>query len=130
MLIPRLQEVSDMGCDTGSSPGDLKRDIPQLFANDDLGFDLSKIDLSAVTEGWNVKVRFPSDQASRERLHMHSRQDIGHTKKMQYRIAHLRCEIGFSIALSKKFAIAPLCFLYLADSIRSLSSLMVLSCTS
>lgn len=45
-----------MGCDTGQSPDALKQAITELFATDDVNFDLSKIDFSKVNEGWNVKV--------------------------------------------------------------------------
>jgi broad specificity phosphatase PhoE len=56
VLLPLLQEVSDMGCDTGSSPDELKEAIPNLFSEDHVKFDLSKIDFSEVKEGWNNKV--------------------------------------------------------------------------
>ncbi|KAF2792624.1 phosphoglycerate mutase-like protein [Melanomma pulvis-pyrius CBS 109.77] len=58
VLLPLLQEVSDMGCDTGQSPNALKQAIPGLFATDDVNFDLNKIDLSNVNEGWNVKTGY------------------------------------------------------------------------
>ena len=58
VLLPVLQEVGDNGSDTGiASTGDeLKEMLPELFKEDKLEFDLEKIDASAVTEGWNVKV--------------------------------------------------------------------------
>ena len=56
VLLPLLQEVSDMGCDTGSSPDELKQMIPKLFVEDHVKFDLSKIDFGELKEGWNNKV--------------------------------------------------------------------------
>jgi broad specificity phosphatase PhoE len=58
VLLPSLQEVSDMGSDTGlGDTGDeLKQLLPELFVNDKVDFDLEKIDASAVTKGWNAKV--------------------------------------------------------------------------
>jgi hypothetical protein len=58
ILIPALQEVGDVGSDTGiaDTADDLKKLLPDLFAKGDLEFDLEKIDASAVTEGWNSKV--------------------------------------------------------------------------
>ncbi|KAF1845013.1 phosphoglycerate mutase-like protein [Cucurbitaria berberidis CBS 394.84] len=57
VLLPSLQEVSATGCDTGmaDSAEDVKRLLPELFAQDELDFDYNKIDASAVTEGWNSK---------------------------------------------------------------------------
>jgi broad specificity phosphatase PhoE len=59
ILLPLVQEVSDMGCDTGSSLDELKQVIPKLFAEDHVKFDLTKIDFSEVKEGWNNKVCRP-----------------------------------------------------------------------
>lgn len=58
VLLPILQEVSNVGCDVGIAKDeeDLKQIIPELFEKDELDFDISKIDASAVTEGWNNKV--------------------------------------------------------------------------
>jgi hypothetical protein len=58
VLHPALQEVGDMGSDKGiaNSKEDLERLLPELFANDKLGFDIKKIDASGVMEGWNSKV--------------------------------------------------------------------------
>ncbi|PSN73476.1 PGAM-domain-containing protein [Corynespora cassiicola Philippines] len=55
VLEPRLQEVSSSGCDVGTSLPELKAAIPEIFADDDLPFDLSKINYDAVHEGWNNK---------------------------------------------------------------------------
>jgi broad specificity phosphatase PhoE len=62
VLLPALQEVSDMGSDTGlaDSGDELKRLLPELFANDKLDFELAKIDALAVEKGWNTKVSGPS----------------------------------------------------------------------
>jgi hypothetical protein len=58
VLLPALQEVSDMGSDTGlADTGDeLKQMLPELFANDKVDFDLEKIDALAVEKGWNSNV--------------------------------------------------------------------------
>jgi hypothetical protein len=69
VLLPPLQEVSDMGSDTGiaDTGDDLKRLLPELFASEKLDFDLEKIDAAAVTKGWNSKVshRFVSGLGGR-----------------------------------------------------------------
>ena len=58
MLLPTLQEVSNVGCDVGlaNNADDLKRILPEVFAKGELPFDYNKIDASHVTEGWNSKV--------------------------------------------------------------------------
>jgi hypothetical protein len=71
VLHPLLQEVGDMGSDTGiaDTADDLKNLLPELFAKDDLKFDIAKVDAGLVTKGWNVKVRKTSgDFDSRGRL--------------------------------------------------------------
>jgi broad specificity phosphatase PhoE len=57
VLHPALQEVGDMESDKGiaNSKEDLKRLLPELFAKDQLDFDIEKIDASGVMEGWNSK---------------------------------------------------------------------------
>ncbi|OAL53706.1 hypothetical protein IQ07DRAFT_584343 [Pyrenochaeta sp. DS3sAY3a] len=57
VLLPILQEVSNVGCDVGIAKDeeDLKQIISGLFEKDELDFDISKVDASAVTEGWNNK---------------------------------------------------------------------------
>ncbi|EUC27948.1 hypothetical protein COCVIDRAFT_37469 [Bipolaris victoriae FI3] len=57
VLLPALQEVSNIGCDVGlaDSAADLQRLLPDLFEAGEIDFDLSKIDASAVTPGWNSK---------------------------------------------------------------------------
>jgi hypothetical protein len=58
VLLPALQEVSNIGCDIGLADGaaDLQRLLPDLFAPGEIEFDISKMDASAVTAGWNSKV--------------------------------------------------------------------------
>jgi broad specificity phosphatase PhoE len=58
VLLPLLQEVSNMKSDTGmaDTAEDFKQLLPDLFSNDELDFDLGKINASAVTKGWNAKV--------------------------------------------------------------------------
>lgn len=61
VLHPSLQEVSDMGSDTGiaDTADDLKQLLPDLFAEHDLKFDIGKVDATLVTKGWNSKVGHP-----------------------------------------------------------------------
>jgi broad specificity phosphatase PhoE len=58
ILLPELQEIGDIGSDTGiaDTAEDLTKLLPELFAKDDLTFDLKKIDACAVEKGWNSKV--------------------------------------------------------------------------
>jgi hypothetical protein len=59
VLHPGLQEVADIGSDTGiaDTADDLKALLPDLFAKDDLKFDIMKVDAALVVKGWNSKVR-------------------------------------------------------------------------
>lgn len=59
MLHPGLQEVADIGSDTGiaDTAEDLLALLPELFASDDLKFDIMKVDARLVVKGWNSKVR-------------------------------------------------------------------------
>lgn len=59
VLLPPLQEVSNVGCDVGlaDTADDLKQILPTLFEDGELPFDYNKIDGSHVTKGWNSKVR-------------------------------------------------------------------------
>lgn len=57
VLLPLLQEVSNIGCDVGiaDTAADVTRLLPELFKDGELEFDINKIDPSAVTKGWNSK---------------------------------------------------------------------------
>ncbi|KAF1352635.1 phosphoglycerate mutase family protein-like protein [Lizonia empirigonia] len=57
VLLPPLQEVSNIGCDVGmaDTADDVKQMLPTLFVKGELPFDYNKIDASHVTEGWNSK---------------------------------------------------------------------------
>ncbi|KAF1831759.1 phosphoglycerate mutase-like protein [Decorospora gaudefroyi] len=58
VLLPALQEISNLGCDVGvaDTATDVQKLLPELFAEGELDFDImSKIDASAVTAGWNTK---------------------------------------------------------------------------
>ncbi|KAF2844820.1 phosphoglycerate mutase family protein-like protein [Plenodomus tracheiphilus IPT5] len=57
ILLPVLQEVSNIGCDVGiaDTADDVTRLLPELFAEDEVEFDIEKIDASAVIKGWNTK---------------------------------------------------------------------------
>jgi hypothetical protein len=85
VLLPPLQEVSNIGCDVGlaDTADDIKRILPTLFAKDELPFDYNKIDASHVTKGWNSKVRSIPATASSDDL-CPSRKGIGHMRETQY----------------------------------------------
>ncbi|KAH9882266.1 hypothetical protein J1614_001438 [Plenodomus biglobosus] len=57
MLLPVLQEVSNIGCDVGiaDTAEDVQKFLPELFADGEVEFNIEKVDASAVTEGWNSK---------------------------------------------------------------------------
>lgn len=67
VLLPPLQEVSDVWCDVGlaDTADDVTRILPTLFTEGELPFDYNKIDASRVTKGWNSKVGEVRVQASR-----------------------------------------------------------------
>lgn len=44
-----------MKSDTGLPVQELERCLPELFKGDDLEFDIKRLDLSAVKEGWDSK---------------------------------------------------------------------------
>lgn len=48
ILLPDIQETSDVPCDTGSDPEVLRKEIEEKGL---------PVDASFVTDGWNVKVR-------------------------------------------------------------------------
>lgn len=58
VLHPSLQEIGDIGSDTGiaDTAEDVLRLLPGLLSEENLGFDFEKIDASLVTKGWNTKV--------------------------------------------------------------------------
>ena len=58
VLLPALQEVSNIGCDVGiaDTADDVQKFLPELFPEGEIDFDISKVDASAVTAGWNSKV--------------------------------------------------------------------------
>ncbi|ORY14653.1 histidine phosphatase superfamily [Clohesyomyces aquaticus] len=58
LVIPTAQEVSSLNCDTGHAREYLEIMIPKLHGSDNLGFDLAKINLDAVVEGWNSKTGY------------------------------------------------------------------------
>lgn len=84
VLHPSLQEVSNMLSDTGMAddPEVIKEILPELFAEDELEFDLEKIDASAVHQGWNSKVSQLSILAAKARLTIvQFRKDITRMKR-------------------------------------------------
>lgn len=66
VLLPGLQEVSNIACDVGvaDTGADVHEFLPGLFAHGELDFDVGKVDASAVTEGWNSKVGRSPDMMS------------------------------------------------------------------
>jgi len=62
IVTPLAQEVSDFKCDTGHPKEELQRSIRELFENENVGFDLEKINYDLVEEGWNNKVSLPCQQ--------------------------------------------------------------------
>lgn len=58
MLLPPLQEVSNIGCDVGlaNTADDVKPILAETFAEGELSFDINKVDASLVVPGWNSKV--------------------------------------------------------------------------
>jgi broad specificity phosphatase PhoE len=66
VLLPALQEVSNIGCDVGiaDTAVDVQKMLPELFKGGELDFDINKIDASAVTAGWNSKVSRSPDLTS------------------------------------------------------------------
>lgn len=61
ILLPELQEVSDLGCDVGLDAKVLGEGVEKMFEGVDVGFDWRKVDLSRVVEGWNSKVSLASE---------------------------------------------------------------------
>ncbi|CAN9092862.1 unnamed protein product [Alternaria alternata] len=57
VLLPALQEVSNIGCDVGiaDTADDVQKFLPELFPEGEIDFDISKVDASVVTAGWNSK---------------------------------------------------------------------------
>jgi len=108
ILLPLVQEVSDMGCDTGSSLDELKQVIPKLFAEDHVKFDLTKIDFSEVKEGWNNKVCRPLVNTRHVVMNnTHYRPDITLTRNMRYQNAPPMSVIIFSSA--QRLMYEPFC---------------------
>jgi broad specificity phosphatase PhoE len=55
---PLAQEINVPPCDTGFSREETIRMMQDKFGGQDLGFDLDKVDYSAVEEDWNSKVGY------------------------------------------------------------------------
>ncbi|KAF2730304.1 phosphoglycerate mutase family protein-like protein [Polyplosphaeria fusca] len=55
LVIPQAQEASDLPCDTGHSLDELQKMLPQILPDD---FDVSKINMDAVEDGWNSKTGY------------------------------------------------------------------------
>jgi hypothetical protein len=103
VLVPALQEVGDIGSDTGiaDTAEDLKQLLPSLFEEGELEFDLGKIDASDVKKGWNSKVS-PSHRVSQSLTDALHSEAIGHTRRVLYRNAHRTSGIGCSNDLKKR----------------------------
>lgn len=60
VCLPALQEVSNLGADTGTDREELEAVVREMFEGEGLEFDVGKIDLGNVEEGWNSNVCFPT----------------------------------------------------------------------
>jgi hypothetical protein len=92
LLLPALQEVSNIGCDVGiaDTAKDIQKLLPELFKDAGLDFDISKIDALAVTAGWNSKVgRSPNLTSTCMLTNESSRKAIGRTRSRLYQSVHL-----------------------------------------
>ncbi|KAF2744651.1 phosphoglycerate mutase family protein-like protein [Sporormia fimetaria CBS 119925] len=58
VAVPEAQEVGHHRSDTGLAPSELQKELDTLFANDALDFDIKKLNLDAVKEGWNGKTGY------------------------------------------------------------------------
>ncbi|KAF2274086.1 phosphoglycerate mutase family protein-like protein [Westerdykella ornata] len=58
VAVPEAQEVGSHNSDKGLPPAQLKEELKTLFEGDDLGFDINKLDLSNVKDGWNSKTGY------------------------------------------------------------------------
>ncbi|KAF2186202.1 phosphoglycerate mutase-like protein [Zopfia rhizophila CBS 207.26] len=69
LVLPMAQETSVLTCDIGHSKQELCQRIPEMFAGERLEFDLEKINLEMVEEGWNSKSGYwaPEQQALTKR---------------------------------------------------------------
>lgn len=55
LVVPEGQEVNDLPCDVGHPREELEKQLPELLG-DLVDFELGKIDLTRVEDGWNSKV--------------------------------------------------------------------------
>ncbi|KAF2638393.1 phosphoglycerate mutase-like protein [Massarina eburnea CBS 473.64] len=65
LVLPKSQEVSDLVCDIGLPKPDLLQSLDELFPNESRQFDLSRVNLDAVEEGWNSKSGYWAASKSR-----------------------------------------------------------------
>jgi broad specificity phosphatase PhoE len=56
IAVPEAQEVGSHRSDTGLAPQKIKEELATLFSDDDLEFNIKKLNLDAVKDGWNSKV--------------------------------------------------------------------------
>jgi broad specificity phosphatase PhoE len=58
VLLPPLQEVSNIACDVGlaDAADDVQPILAETFDEGELPFDIKKVDASFVVPGWNSKV--------------------------------------------------------------------------
>jgi hypothetical protein len=99
VLLPALQEVSNIGCDVGiaDTADDVRAFLPKLFTEGELDFDISKVDASAVTAGWNSKVGRSPDLTSVCMLTNPTfRKTIGRTRSAQSRSGLLISGTGYT----------------------------------
>lgn len=103
VLVPALQEVGDIGSDTGiaDTAEDLEQLLPDLFEEGELEFDLGKIDAFEVKKGWNSKVK--TIILRLRGLLTGYRKAIGPTRRVRSQNAQQTFGTGCSSDLKEKF---------------------------
>ena len=105
VLLPALQEVSNIGCDVGvaDTADDVQKFLPALFPEGELNFDISKVDASPVTAGWNSKVgRSPGLTSTCMLTNTSCRKTIGPTRSPRSRNVPLISGTGCTNGLKRK----------------------------
>jgi hypothetical protein len=105
LAIPEAQEVGDHASDTGLPPKELKAELAQLFAKDQLEFDIKKLNLDAVTEGWTSKVCAVALVYRLWSLTVAYRLDIGHGRGKPFQSEQLISGAGCSSALKRMYVV-------------------------
>jgi hypothetical protein len=99
ILLPALQEVSNIGCDVGiaDTADEVQMFLPKLFPQGEVDFDINKVDASAVTAGWNSKVgRSPGLTSACMLTNTFFSKTIGRTRSAPSRSVLLISGIGYT----------------------------------